>query len=206
MNWFERYSIVGLFFVASVVVWDIALYQCGWVSRVSSFKDMALILAGVALPCGYLLSVTSQLVYYHLPWVGVHKQIWRRCTRQKKCSELRAEAAMTVVIRGRANPKQVGRELWVQGFNSRRWDVVAINNSVILATLISLLVVVFFEWCRPQPAPYWILVVVVAGLVVLACGWSSCALLRQIRITLEGCYGRLLTPYVKPQPSKQDGL
>ena len=199
MNWFERYGIVGFFFVVCLVAWDASLYRCGWARQIQDFKELAVLMGAAALPCGYLVAVTSQLLYYLLPHpFRIHSRVWKKVVRESR-SEIYAEAAMTVCIRGGVDPTNVAREQWVQGFTSRRWDVFAINNSIMAAVIVSLIAVIGSEGLEFQLADAAKFAFIVAGIILMCCLGSCCIMARQIRLTLSGCYSKMLRQQ-KPRP------
>ncbi len=214
MNWFERYGIVGLYFVGCVGVWGALLFSDGMIQEIDA-KKLAVVGVVLSLPAGYVLSIFSQLLYYLIPFPWqIHREIWHKRSETsefktylkqhpilqaavakhtpdkngKQCSELMAEALITVVFRGQADTDSVDRGRWVQQFTSRRWDVFAINNSIVLSTILAPLAAIVLEvqfpgWEAVRSAWYvFPLALIVAGLCVA----SSCCMSSQIKTTLAG--------------------
>ncbi|MBI2287845.1 MAG: hypothetical protein HYU83_02500 [Chloroflexi bacterium] len=77
MNWFERYGIPGLYFVALMAGWIYAFFpQAVPFIHLKHFDWMTGLIAAlvaISLPIGYIISIISQAVYLD----------WRRCFQMK---------------------------------------------------------------------------------------------------------------------------
>jgi len=166
MNWFERYGIVGMYFLLITLLWVIGL-SSGLVTKLMGDEAVAKILIaflGFSLPIGYILTSTSMSIYYNTCscWFfrlfdklflrdQIHLQIIKRMTpsdRDKlKLSDVSnehiSEARLTSLIRlmqlsclkdehlSSGNLEHLGI------FCTRRFDVLSINRSIMLATILS---------------------------------------------------------------------
>jgi hypothetical protein len=183
MNWFERYGIPGLYFVLLVAV---ACYIFGppydTVENGMTAFEVAL---AASLPIGYILSVTSQWLYYKVPWWQVHHKAWKAAKKEvdkellEEGEEWWVEARANILGRWKLDeekiPKGIEKGKWLQEWFTKRFDVLAINSTLILATIIGLLVLIIM-WCLrfSQAAPpdldyyrRWALVAFI-GLSILA--------------------------------------
>jgi len=193
MNWFERYGIVGAYFLIITFVWLVCCTSFK-VERGGGSADATIsveaamgnecidlkiptkvamngnkaeinpqfiigIFAVAFLPLGYLLTVTSQMFYY-IGFGGrqIHRAIvemlrkdlrWRNKIGLKpNMSEESCEAIITAFERLRLwklnknnSRTQLEALKFLASFCTRRFDVIAINNSIILSTLLSLITV-----------------------------------------------------------------
>ena len=151
MNWFQRYGIVGMYFLVIAFLW---LYCLGLspidLSKWNEVKGFIAILSFAFLPIGYILSVFSQLLYYKGN-LGrqIHKErlkAMKPADKQKLgldccCDEDEhiCEIAMTAFDRFKNYGKDLEAARYLDMFITKRFDVLAINNSLILSTIISLL-------------------------------------------------------------------
>ena len=148
MNWFERYSIPGLFFVTllSILLW--ILFEFNF-----SLSPVIIgVLITISLPVGYIIVILSQVLYYFIsPW-KIHKKIWNEYLRDEKDeikfgkirkiwnkfredkSELIAEAEVTLCFRLDSN--KMKNYKWLSEWPPKRMDVMAINSSFIISIII----------------------------------------------------------------------
>ena len=90
MNWFERYGIVGMFFVVMTGVWYSLLfpYSLQQIPNLSRFPQLILGIGGLAvLPCGYLITIFQKQMFYLRPKFvkkllspPIHQQMWDKMT------------------------------------------------------------------------------------------------------------------------------
>jgi len=185
-----------LYFCIACVLWDIVAFgETGVVGEVDAQK-LGVVLAGLSLPAGYLLSVTTQWLYYDLlPHSQVHSRIWKKRTGIKLCESC-AEAEMTVCIRGGIEAAGVERAQWVQQFNSRRWDVFAMNRTVLFASVAAPLIVICAEWSDGGNYLDWskkhTVIVVVTTLVIGIALRANYIMKCQIERVMDGCYTYLI--------------
>jgi hypothetical protein len=159
MNWFERYGIPGLYFVLLVAA---ACYIFGHPCD----KDTAIKIFAAALsasvPIGYILVIVSQMLVYcdKIPWWRVHRKAWEKAKGhvdkdQHEDKEWWVEAHATILGRWRYFDKNNKLEAakWLQEWFTKRFDVLAINCALILATFFGLLALIIM-WCsRFSQAP-----------------------------------------------------
>jgi hypothetical protein len=161
MNWFERYGIPGFYFALLVAA---ACYvfgpPCDTVE--TAIKAFGVALAA-SLPFGYILVIISQLLYYKVPWWQVHRKAWKAAKKEvdkellEEGEEWWVEARATILGRWKLDeekiPKGIEKGKWLQEWFAKRFDVLAINSALILATIIGLLVLIIM-WClRFSQAP-----------------------------------------------------
>ncbi len=137
MNWFERYGIVGFYYVILSICWlRIFSGNWDWVIVQNSTTIIA-ILAGISLPAGYLINILSQNIYYILPEeLKVHKTACKDIPSlpnyyDEKCIESYLAIKQRLLS---SNNNNIENLKWLQGYVRKRWDVLAISSSMILAT------------------------------------------------------------------------
>ncbi|GEM_PF-2534091 len=205
MNWFGRYGIPGSYFIGLTVGWIYVFYRALF-ERFSEVDTTLLVgLAGIVfLPIGYMISTFSQWVYLNwrtwfadIPWLrrclGFHgaafdrvrdpKKPLSRCERDEAIIEAR-----TIFLTASANGKlTVDSHNYIRDRIARRMDVVAMNSSIILATIFApfLLFIISlfgFQYFLPRngPAIYWWLAVSFLIIVVAVMIWSIMTLRKQV--------------------------
>ena len=146
MNWFERYGIVGAYFLV-LNFWSLLANSFLELSKINKDNSTLIIgIIGVAfLPIGYILSVVSQQFYY-MGWGGrqIHIESLKYFSEGLKnkmgisCndSESIVESKMSAFIR-----LYIGKERLpdIRQFTTKRFDVRAINLSIIIVTLATLI-------------------------------------------------------------------
>ena len=149
MNWFERYGIPGFYLVLLAAV---ACYIFGPPCDVEiAIKAFGVALAA-SLPIGYILVVTSQWLYYKVPCLQVHHKAWKAAKKDAdkellEDEEWWVEARATVLGRWRiSNEDKIEKGKWLQEWFAKRFDVLAINSALILATVFGLLALIIM-WC-----------------------------------------------------------
>lgn len=148
MNWFERYGIVGAYFLT---VLSVFLKINQYFAQVDFGKDGAVIIAFFsfsALPAGYILSIFSQLLYYcGFGGTQIHKETVKYLPEKLKNelnlldsdNEQKLEAKITAKIRLSAEHQQLQ---YLGVFATKRWDVLAVNSAIRLATVV--LIILYF--------------------------------------------------------------
>ncbi len=149
MNWFERYGVVGGYFLFVLMMWLNAISDI-----TINFGDAEKIL-GLAsiLPFGYLISIFSQYLYY-TGFYGrtIHNEIGeiiRNSKEFQKHIELREafseeenETIITCWVRMKLFNSKLESFRFLANFATKRFDVISINNSLIIATIMAPLTVV----------------------------------------------------------------
>jgi len=215
MNWFERYGIPGLYFVLLVAaVCYIFGPPCDTVETAITAFGVAV---AASLPIGYILVVTSQWLYYKVPCLQVHHKAWKAAKKDAdkellEDEEWWVEARATVLGRWRiSNEDKIEKGKWLQEWFAKRFDVLAINSALILATVFGLLALIIM-WCLrfSQVSPLdldcyrrWALVAFI-GLSILAIAvlvLSNNLLKKQARYVATEYYKDLRKKEAKMQTS-----
>lgn len=202
MNWFERYSIPGGYFVALMVAW-VSVFYPSITQSLTTEVLAALILVGF-LPIGYILSVMAQWVY--LKWFGLHRQALRQALDRDQTASIRfrneneAEAPRDeAIIEARTllltvlgsvfagKVISVHNHQYIRNWIARRMDILALNHSVILASLFGFLialVILLRDWELCAFLALFIFII----LVTLAMVVSILTIRRQITQAIAGIY------------------
>jgi len=135
VNWFERYGIPGFYFIflPAIFYWIIFGFPS------TQQNGLAALALGVAfsasIPLGYILVIFGQLIYYKIsPW-RVHREAWKKAGIGGEKEEWLVEANATILARLECSGK-IERGRWLQEWFMKRFDVLAINSALMLATLI----------------------------------------------------------------------
>jgi len=151
MNWFERYGIVGSYFVTVLGLFYFPTFGI----PVNSFpKDSGPIIAAIfvaaSLASGYFLSILSQYLYYRgCNGMLIHKEIISRCennalfkkifTKLEICSassEKDIEIGLTSFLRLTLERNNIRKLKYFGVFSTKRWDIVAITSALFIASTI----------------------------------------------------------------------
>jgi len=143
VNWFERYGIPGLYFVGLLAGWLYAFYP--QIICSNTLPGLIAALIAISLPIGYILSIIGQTLYLKLKWLGVHGAATDRVNKETgrlNCDDsTRDEAvieARTLLLTTRGpflDPIKTHK--YMRDWIARRMDVIAINQSLIVATVFS---------------------------------------------------------------------
>ncbi|MBU1864166.1 MAG: hypothetical protein KKH94_10925 [Candidatus Omnitrophica bacterium] len=145
MNWFERYGIVGSYFMMITFLW----IKCFLVFEIKDYYIAAFIFS--VLPIGYLLTVFAQWLYYKGIWgPRIHKEIFdfmrlhldekerTKLGLPEKSDEAMCEAKLAVLHRlTKVESAPLEHIKYLADFCTRRWDVISINGSIMLSTILS---------------------------------------------------------------------
>lgn len=164
MNWFERYGIVGMFFIFMTVIWLLCLspLPVSVVATLKSNKELPKYIFGFAslsfLPIGYFIMIGSQLFYYrrgnkhHIHceyWQNMSDEIKEKILKNEiekgmgelsvtdQNDEVKMEAVLTYYDRKLIEKPEVFES--IAKFGTKRYDVIAINNGLISAIILSLI-------------------------------------------------------------------
>jgi len=190
MNWFERYGIVGMFFIIMTAIWFLCLFPEG--REFLKNKNNAVLLKNIGwfcglafLPCGYIIMIWSQLFYYFRR--RIHFRYWNdlQATRTRdeilnaeregelprfnQNSEAEIEAILTYYDRTKI--KDLKTNKFLSEFATKRYDVVAINAGLIWALVFSFLATLCIETIILSVSIKWgnfstWLVIIVALLII----------------------------------------
>jgi len=153
MNWFERYGIVGAYFLIMILAWFACFYpNINEILKVENgyvLKFIIWFFAFTFLPIGYVLSIFSQWLYYKLCFIRkIHRQIFKNIDEpshkanlkklglDEYCDEVKTEAIITAYQRTKKLIDVEEMKL-LKPQCTKRFDVISINNSIILCTILS---------------------------------------------------------------------
>ncbi len=158
MNWFERYGIVGMYFLIIVSIWYVCLFpEAIDIGKLTIYEIPIKYIAGLFtflfLPIGYIIMILSQRLYYWIPSLHTHKKIFRKLTDKtknkielnKEEAEWKTEAVLTYYDRMKFNNRNEKSMEFLAPFITKRFDVIAINNGMILASLLAALLVIIIK-------------------------------------------------------------
>ncbi|MDD5130760.1 MAG: hypothetical protein PHS66_06935 [Candidatus Omnitrophica bacterium] len=163
MNWFERYGIVGMFFIAMICMWGFCLFSEPsfiLLNQIYQDKGFATLIVGffglLFLPIGYIIVIFEQLIYYRLNiWKKVHYHYWNELPESKQKGiialekidnknwfpkvEEKSEDELESLLAyyDRMHMANVENNKFLSIFASKRYDVIAINRSLILTICIT---------------------------------------------------------------------
>lgn len=145
MNWFERYGIVGAYFLIITLAW----YKIGYDIVID--ESVIFLCTFSFVPIGYILSTISQLFYYKVPFSRkIHIEILQAYQDDKNISlsykdldEEKMEATITTLQRLKRFPYygiSTEQMRFLASWCTKRFDVISINNSIILGTGLSFII------------------------------------------------------------------
>lgn len=172
MNWFERYGIVGSYFIILLLV----IFKFNSHGTINfpegSGPVIAAIFVAASLTVGYILSVLSQAIYYEgHNGLQIHKEVIGRCEGNQGLkeklqrleiysvlSEADIETRLTSFYRLMGNDTKKLRYLGV--FATKRWDVIAIDSAMIWGTWMAYFLWILFKivklcWFRESIESLW---------------------------------------------------
>lgn len=202
MNWFERYGVVGGYFLLLLIMWGYAISDIKNLFGPNNQFSFAVSLLGLgsSLPFGYLISIFSQALYYHnLSGRQIHNEISEIIRNnnkfQKKINlkddflEDKNETIITYWDRAGLKGKSFKS---LDNFATKRFAVISINKSLILATLLAPLCIVLrniFLWNMSFKfnGPVYICLIFSAFVIVVAI-LSNSRLTNQIFVLNKEIY------------------
>ena len=186
MNWFERYGIPGLYFSSYIFLCVFSShFDIGIVPKNENIELLLTILAGLSLPAGYILSIFSQLLYYKiLCCYHIH-----RYALDSNKPEETLEGQMVKIFRIDLHVDNVDKCRWVSEWISKRVDVVAINNSVLFATIIGYaLCNILHKQIFQADLPHTKLILMISSIIAAVLIWNTCLLVKQIKMFTKSLY------------------
>lgn len=150
MNWFQRYGIPGAYFIGLTIAWVYTIY--GKIPTLDC-KVHGEILIGVMaiifIPIGYIISITQQMLYLACPFLGIHSSAMNRKNRNKiykkcKCCVEPKLEALSLIKTVQSENSMVAAD-HVRNWINKRMDIVAINSSLIVATIVSIAIAYIFQ-------------------------------------------------------------
>ncbi len=189
MNWFERYGVVGAYFL---IVISIFLIINQYFAQVDFEKNGTAIIALFSfsiLPVGYILAILSQLLYYYgLNGTKIHEEIVRSLPDDSKKklelsefdNEQNIEAKMTAKFRLAENPGQLKN---LNDFCTKRWDVIAVNAAMRLATIFLIILEIIIKYYKNKNFCFYRIEMFLFGfeiILIFILTKSACVLSKQI--------------------------
>ena len=207
MNWFARYMIPGSYFVLYIA----ALFLIYGIPF-NINKDAAIAIIGAAafisLPVGYIISIISQTLYYEISkpyWVNFpsyEKAFFNKKRIDRPIIFLEREEFVEAwaAARGRLMIKETetDKRRWFAEWVAKRTDVLAINSSIMVATLIGYLLTLFLVFFIPsndtrEEKIFWIAILLFISFIIFLCLISSIRLLcEQIKHAHDALYDDLI--------------
>ena len=219
MNWFERYGIPGLYFVLLVTILCCVIFGLPYCKNQRDIAIKAFVATlPASVPIGYILVIFSQMLVYcdKIPWWRVHSEAWKKAgekTKNDADKEWWVEAEATIRGRWKCTDKdnKIEKGKWLQEWFAKRFDVLAINSALILATVFGLLALIimwrlrFSQVSSPDLDFYrrWALIAFI-GLSILAIAvlvLSNNLLKKQARYVATEYYKDLRKKEAKTQTS-----
>lgn len=213
MNWFQRYGFVGAYFILLMGVWIWV-----WYPNIMENRDAQLLVAGAAigfLPVGYIISVLQMLIYHEwgpsqIMRDAQQKVIGKKNFHQWPHDEPTREADSLLLF---VFPKNTWDELGAQRFTrewiARRTDVMAMNYSIVVATILASLLsfvmglhsgrLTFAGDIQP------LVVFVISVLVGLVMWWSRGKLAGEVITVVAALYQMSNELPNKGSPTEKDG-
>ena len=184
MNWFERYGIPGAYFVGLMAAWVYALYPDILRHQVCHNSPWLIGLAAIAfLPIGYIISILGQLLYLNCRCLGVHRAAARRAKVFKGLDYEPSLEAKSLLLSALRTEIPVNTHLYMRDWISRRADVMSINGSLIIATVLAPIFAICVLLCLRLSftctCTVCILTSVSVGVLILLC-CSYCVLRKQV--------------------------
>jgi hypothetical protein len=148
MNWFQRYGIPGAYFIGLSLTWGYALDYC-MIPTIDPRMLIALA-AIIFIPIGYIISILQQWLYLQFKCLGIHRKAKIEAGIDfsgQPDDEATIEARSLLLILSKRIPLDHNR--FIQDWIRRRMDVIAINFSLIVATIFSgiiFLIPRIFQW------------------------------------------------------------
>ena len=164
MNWFERYGIVGTFFIAMIGAWLFFLFPEVCKALLNSNKTNYIVsFAGLSfLPFGYIIMVFSQRYYYLVNQKKrIHCRYWQDLPKNQRerilnfelgdnleafdaSSEAQVEAILAYY--DRMYIQDTDRNKFASTFATKRYDMIAINNGLTWAIFFSFFAATFLSY------------------------------------------------------------
>lgn len=202
MNWFERYGIPGSYFIASMAGWVYALYPSIWNPHTSrDLQSLVALAAVIFLPIGYVISILSQTVYLNWRrcfagcpplrgWLGFHGAALDTISISgAPLDEAVIEARTLLLTASRKGPLTIDTHLYMRNWIARRMDVVAINHSIIWATVFAGIIALVAHILQPgSPSDIAVIVFIISAAVVKVMILSIGIMRNQVIEVIAGIY------------------
>lgn len=166
MNWFERYGIVGMFFIVMTGMWYFCLFPGARELFSKINPELLKFIGGFCglsfLPFGYIIMAWSQAWYYSINKENsIHCRYWDllkseeqgkkiiKIEKEKNLGEVnendeaRLEAILMYYDRKYFYPLKTNK--FISSFATKRFEVIAINGGLIWAIIFSLIAAICIE-------------------------------------------------------------
>lgn len=162
MNWFERYGIVGTFFIVMTIIWLLCLFPENQelLKNGELLKNIGWFCTISFLPFGYIIMIFSQTYYYLINSRNrIHCRYWRDLPESRRNdiltneknhnvnfdqdNEAQVEAILTYYDRMRI--RRIDANKFISQFATKRYDVLSINCGLIWAVILSFIVAFCIE-------------------------------------------------------------
>lgn len=184
MNWFQRYGIPGAYFYGLLFYIYYILYPCNINQLNHDLLGPFCLLT--FLPIGYLFSILQQYIYYSNNFFGIHRkaaikskvkfQLFESYNNDESSTEVCAILYLTGVVGPLKDKKEFIQNMIVrQEWCRRRMDVMSINLSLFLSSLLSLgllllliiLSKIFYWSTQIHPLNLIVFIVIVVAIMLL---------------------------------------
>lgn len=216
MNWFQRYGIPGAYFECMTIVLFVIFYPCMIELDDNTLKIIAGVFTASFLPVGYLLTMFSQCLFWLETWIGanskilpclIYKGMHVKSAEEAKVKlkyphkdmfakyelEIASLSALNVAIKHNGCV-DLDAQKFVQEWAVKRMDVVVMNQTMIWATLLSMIIIfllqpLLFNWSlQPESSIFKWLVPVTAFLILLILFIITKICRKQIEILVAGIF------------------
>lgn len=158
MVWFQRYGFAGAYFWGLLILWLAAFYNCDFQRILTG--DVAKVVGAIAttsfLPIGYISSILQQIIYlwFRKSWLGITRRAVKKANVFQDANEreylLEAEACLLVMSdkimvnknKVQDNKPDIDRQRFLQDWIRNRNNVMAINASLMVASILAFLIAV----------------------------------------------------------------
>ncbi len=166
-------------------------------------KTLIVLAAIIFIPIGYILSVFQQLLYLSCPGFGMYKAAKRKFIEEAGIKAIRIAKKNVrrkyeptyesdMLLKTMFDAIKIDME-YVRDWTKKRMDVVAINSTLIVATILSIAIVfifprIYFGWSPQYTGFKSLFIFVVTFLVLSVMVLSTIVLRRQIIEVIVGLY------------------
>lgn len=210
MDWFKRYGIPGAYFCVLTLAWIAICYPCKFNFFKANIKDLVVLVVIAFLPIGYILTTIQMFIYYSIRGLGIHRSAQKEAnlplppeikTKIKGEHEAIFEAYTHVFSLNYAeNNKKFEVVKFNQDWVRKRMDILTINATLILASLISavlsILGLLCFSKCEPQFKIYCGIIIFSISVIVAVVCFKTYRMMREsIKIVLVDYFRRIKKYY-----------
>jgi len=193
MNWFQRYGIPGAYFLGLIIAWIWAIYPC--LLTDTFLPHIGVVVVIFFLPVGYIISVFQQWLYLKIPQLGIHGKAKKEANFQFRPDDIDDEPsieAYSLLLAVWDKKMKLEQHKWIQDWIRRRMDVIAINFSFIIATVLAPIIVsialFLMEWNFQIICSATVLLVTFSIFISIIMWLSREQLKKQIIIVIKNWY------------------